>query len=258
MPNWCQGYLTVTGLPEKIVEFDNKFKAKHISMETSMTTMLKVTFDESKYAGRKYKVGPYTNQFASEKDKEENITVQSIDVIKEVEDYSFINFVAPTEEDYLNGWYNWNCNNWGTKWDVCDFQDPEYDEGETNINYSFSTAWSPCEPVIAAMAKAFPELDFEYSYDESGMCFAGINRYSNGERTEELYGEGDDYRRFLKEHMEYDFCECQECKELLYRDDVEDNENKCPECGSANVLDECGKPFNEEEVKENEEERKDE
>lgn len=254
MPNWCQGYINITGDAAKIKEFDDKFKAKHVSIEASSTTILKKMFEECEYVDKKYRVTHYTNKSASEKSKEMSVTVNVIDNIVEKESYSFVNFVTPTEEDYLNGWYDWNCKNWGTRSDIYDFQKPEYDEGDTSINYSFSTAWSPCCPVVKAMAEAFPELEFEYSYDESGMCYAGIDKYSNGKLTEELYGEGDNYRKFLKEHMEYDFCECKDCGELLYRDDIEDNDNKCPECESTNVVDEQGNPFNQE-IKENEEEK---
>lgn len=258
MPNWCQGYLEVKGSYERLVEFDNKFKAKHISMETSSTTMLKKMFDESKYAGRKYRVGPYKNQFASDKDKEESITIQMIDTSKEVEDYSFINFVAPTEEDYLNGWYDWNCNHWGTKWDVCDFQEPfELTPDDDAINYTFCTAWSPCEPVIDAISKAFTDLEFQYSYEEDGMQFAGIVTYKDGERTEEHYSEDNKYREFQKEYLDRDFCTCGDCGSLVERYEYED-EGKCPECESTNILDECGNKINKEEIEENKEERKDE
>ena len=42
------------------------------------------------------------------------------------------------------------------------------------LKYKFETAWTPCTPVILAMAKAFPGLRFELSYSEEfGAEFAG-------------------------------------------------------------------------------------
>ena len=46
-----------------------------------------------------------------------------------------------------DGWYTWNVNNWGTKWD---FGKGEYDDPATIENnevvISFNTAWSPPIP----------------------------------------------------------------------------------------------------------------
>ena len=236
MPNWCSNYLEVTGSEEKLREFDNKFKAKHISMETSQTSMPEAMFKAENYVGKKYKVVNIN--------KKGSITLQVIDSIKEVEGYSFVNFVPPTEEDYLNGWYDWNCNNWGTKWGICDLQEPDNldDKPLTSIGYSFCTAWSPCTPVIESMAKAFPELSFEYSYEECGMQFAGIKKYNDGELTESLESEEDKYREFLKEHMEREYYTCKDCGALLEEYELEDNENKCSECESANIVDFEGNP----------------
>ena len=42
-----------------------------------------------------------------------------------------------------------------------------------SLFYSFSTAWSPCNPVIEKMGEMFPSLTFNYKYYERGMGFAG-------------------------------------------------------------------------------------
>lgn len=60
-------------------------------------------------------------------------------------------------------WYNWNNNNWMTKWDACEV-DVEFEAHQIVIR--FSTAWSPPEPVFAAMSKQFPELTFEFYWEE--------------------------------------------------------------------------------------------
>jgi len=86
-------------------------------------------------------------------------------------------------------WYNWNCKNWGTKWDTQGYSFEDF--GET-LNFGFNTAWSPCLPAIKKLAKLFPDTKIEYSYAEGGCCFAGKHIYKHGrqvssEETEDIH-----------------------------------------------------------------------
>ena len=72
-----------------------------------------------------------------------------------------------------NNWYDWSIKNWGTKWNSIDAELDGYE-------IQFLTAWSPCVPVIATLAKLFPTLRFTYRYFECGMCFCGERIYENG------------------------------------------------------------------------------
>lgn len=92
-------------------------------------------------------------------------------------------------------WYDWRIENWGTKWnseDVCL-------DGNT---FGFETAWSPCSPVILALAKRFPEAAFRYVYDESGMGFCGAEEYRNGKLVYSL--EADFHETYLEDDSESD------------------------------------------------------
>ena len=69
-------------------------------------------------------------------------------------------------------WYDWCCNNWGTKWDVGgDGFDP-IDAGPNKTCLTFDSAWAP--PINAM--EVFVELGFSVRlyYYEPGMAFAGI------------------------------------------------------------------------------------
>ena len=69
-------------------------------------------------------------------------------------------------------WYEWDINNWGTKWNFCDATVTEFfEDGE--LVYHFETAWSPPIPVIIKMGEMFPQLRFELDYIEEGMAFKG-------------------------------------------------------------------------------------
>lgn len=69
-----------------------------------------------------------------------------------------------TTMEESNHWYYWNTRNWGTKWDACEAD--VLSRSESEIVYSFSTAWAPPTPVFYAMVQQFPELSFELRYNE--------------------------------------------------------------------------------------------
>lgn len=92
-----------------------------------------------------------------------------------------------------DNWYDWSCENWGTKRNACD---ATLDGHE----YYFETAWSPCSPVISALAKRFPEATMRYSYNESGMAFCGIEEYKDGKLIYTL--SGDYYEYYLEDDCE--------------------------------------------------------
>jgi hypothetical protein len=79
-------------------------------------------------------------------------------------------------------WYNWNVANWGTKWNCGDVWHDRADDSvvEGKTSYNFDTAWSPAEPVVAALAEQFPTLSLTHRYCEGGMGFAGEVEYANG------------------------------------------------------------------------------
>jgi hypothetical protein len=64
---------------------------------------------------------------------------------------------------------------------------------EGTTSYNFDTAWSPAEPVVAALAEKFPTLSIVHRYCEGGMGYAGQVVYLNGEEiSRDEYGGGDE------------------------------------------------------------------
>lgn len=73
-------------------------------------------------------------------------------------------------------WYEWCCQNWGTKWNACE-------DGWVLDNgmLVFQTAWSAPFPVIEALAQKYPDLEFTHRWaDEDIGINCGQMRYSNG------------------------------------------------------------------------------
>ena len=88
-----------------------------------------------------------------------------------------LNSIIPMAGDWD---YGWCVNNWGTKWEV---EARLAVEEETSLIYSFDSAWSPPELVIAELAHRFPNCTIRHAYDEPGMDFGGYTIYNNGEEV---------------------------------------------------------------------------
>jgi hypothetical protein len=98
---------------------------------------------------------------------------------------------------FNNGGYAWCVKNWGTKWNSChgDVSQPK----PTELIYGFSTAWSPCNPVIEKLIFKFRNLKFKYEFEEWGDAIAGVLEGNKGHITRD-----DSY--------EIDIGECPECE----------------------------------------------
>jgi len=84
-----------------------------------------------------------------------------------------------------NDWYDWNVRNWGTKWNAYDV---EIEDGTSTLKcyltYTFSTAWSPPEGVIRALAKKIEELNFKLQFNwefEEEQGWGGEYGFTRGE-----------------------------------------------------------------------------
>lgn len=99
-------------------------------------------------------------------------------------DYIYQGALGPEEKKIYgkNNWYDWSIENWGTKWNSDDVE-------IENNEIQFLTAWSPCDPVIAALAKMYPTMRFTYTFYETEMCFCGMRVYENGKIV--FYYDGD-------------------------------------------------------------------
>jgi hypothetical protein len=82
-----------------------------------------------------------------------------------------------------DGWYTWNVNNWGTKWDFGkdEYDDPvsiQYRMSKENgiVEISFNTAWSP--PIQFYDYLVGLGYKVRASYFEPGCAFCGI--YEDG------------------------------------------------------------------------------
>lgn len=76
-------------------------------------------------------------------------------------------------------WYDWNVNNWGTKWDV-DAEIDNFTVSDTEIIFTFDSAWSPPTRAMVKLGELFPDICIRHSYLEEGMCFVGVLTIEDG------------------------------------------------------------------------------
>ena len=74
-----------------------------------------------------------------------------------------------------NNWYDWACNNWGTKWGVYDVSLCE------NDTYMFQSAWSPATKIVQKLSEKFPNATFILKFADEGGGFIGYEHIKNGE-----------------------------------------------------------------------------
>jgi hypothetical protein len=196
MPNWVYNYVVITGKTEELQAFLTKATEPR----------------------------PYENGLSEDRD------------------FSFWNFVAPPEDklgeyfgihgwadgkqqgDTPTNWYNWNNENWGTKWDANDQYATELDElgdGTARVSISYNTAWSIPEPVMRAMVGQHPELHFKFSCEEEqgwGADFAGEDGELEETKSWDIPNSHADY----VDRDNEDGCACG------YSDDEDDWYKDCP------------------------------
>jgi len=109
----------------------------------------------------------------------------------DVREFSF-NALVPRPKTESTNWYDWNCNNWGTKWDASEPSVYISDE-DFKVDITFDTAWSPPIEWLQKVAPQFPKLQFTLLYYEGGMGFAGELEYEEGqEYRHSQYGSDDE------------------------------------------------------------------
>jgi hypothetical protein len=85
------------------------------------------------------------------------------------------NHLCPRPESEEENWYDWNINNWGTKWDVTPYDWRREDDNTISMN--FDSAWSP--PTTLYEYLVSEGWDVRAYYQEEGMSFIG--KFEDGE-----------------------------------------------------------------------------
>jgi hypothetical protein len=79
--------------------------------------------------------------------------------------------------------YDWAIENWGTKWgaDEPTLEVWQLPDDCVQADYQFRTAWSPPKPIVAALAKRFPDVRFTLDGYERGAAYHSSDVFMDGE-----------------------------------------------------------------------------
>lgn len=99
-----------------------------------------------------------------------------------------------TEERKLygrNNWYDWSCDNWGTKWNACN---NEYDAEIFNgtLVYDFETAWSAPYPIVQKISEKYKCACVLEYYDEDFGYNCGRYECTSGTVVKDVCFNGGD------------------------------------------------------------------
>lgn len=111
-------------------------------------------------------------------------------------------------------WYEWSCNNWGTKWNASEV------EWIADNCVEFETAWSFCFPIVKKLSEMFPDVEIVFCFadEDCGSANAGDGRMIAGKETDDTEypktGDKRAYEIYLDLHPEYE-------DELVYDPDLD-------------------------------------
>ena len=152
MPNWCDNQVSITG-PNSVI---NKIE-KIVKEEDNKNGLLQFMFP------RPAELDDTTSP-APRETKEDKLKSKAL-----MEKYGHDN------------WYDWSCDNWGTKWEVCEFYGvdrQEISDDESTISFAFQSAWAPPTGAYQEFVDKHP-VSLEAKYHEPGCDFMGI--WDNGD-----------------------------------------------------------------------------
>ena len=162
MPNHVQNILTITGHKNHVERMlkhlengEDKFSFKKI---IPMPEELEGTRSPANIVSEsEYKKLQYQKNFSADPDPRFG-TKGSI-TKKMSEDW--------IERFGADNWYDWTCNNWGTKWgayDVTISEPSELGDGKIEVVIHFQTAWSSGALAISKLAENYRTIDFYLRY----------------------------------------------------------------------------------------------
>jgi len=193
MPNWCFNGLTVEGNPDLVNDLvrivNRPFVMIHDNwnMETGEMEVKQTTYPNPVFAFHNiwnHRQEGITDLEYVKQPKRSELPLDDGQWWKEMQEIAEVD----------NSWYNWNCRNWGTKWDVAVSSDNEYPDtymegpvdngGNLVVYYNFQTAWSPPFPAMEKLSAQYPSLLFTLSFEEE-TGWGGECEFLRGEMISE-------------------------------------------------------------------------
>ena len=163
MPNWITNILEVSGNPADVARLMKKVKGKRVGGEKPSP----FAFD---------RIVPIPKELQGIRTGSMKIGKTFFHEWYEMGDDGAPQGITPEMQKELikktgaKNWYDWCCQNWGTKWNACHPGEPEVSKlkKRTDVTYCYDTAWAPPEPVLRELSKMFPKVDFHLYWEDDG------------------------------------------------------------------------------------------
>lgn len=171
MPNWCFNELTISGEKAKVVRFLEGLKAVPAAYNGEVETKPCYTLNSYVPVPQEVQQGPYSPTYGE-------------------------HVLSPLTQ--VCG-YNWQIENWGSKWDCMATEEFEAEmthafsnlevqpEDHVEVSLQFETAWSPISQWVETVGQQFSDLVFTLHYCEEGMGFGGVTEVIDGNVDERYY-----------------------------------------------------------------------
>jgi len=93
-------------------------------------------------------------------------------------------------DTYEEGWYEWCCAHWGTKWSP---EDPtlDYSEGDTSLSATFQTAWNAPHALLTYLTIIHPSLTITNEWENENYETVGSTTYAQGAMTSQMIDPSD-------------------------------------------------------------------
>lgn len=221
MPNWVTNFIELEGDEKRIAELKSAVRKEEHSTGTvdfnkiiPMPKELDIVAGSSTDKGLKaYSLFAEIYQLGTKRTKEELLN------IPEKSEQAFLKYKKDIKpEDWELGrqayrnvlqygyptWYEWACNNWGTKWNACGYdQNTDYSNGD---KLWFQTAWSAPHPILQKLSEQYPDIRFTHEWaDEDLGVNCGRREYFGGECQDRFYPQdGKEALEFAARIWEYD------------------------------------------------------
>lgn len=167
MPNWCENNLSITGNKEELDRLVEYVKGEDESFSFHAILPIPKELQGTQSPANIVTQKEYDNIPPElwAKMIDPNNPFESIPITTKMSKIYIM--------EYGNdNWYDWSCDNWGTKWDTRHVEMQR--SSPTELSYFFDTAWSPPEGIYKELVNQFPTLRFTLQWSEEGGEFGTI------------------------------------------------------------------------------------
>ena len=172
MPNWCNNEVNISGETEEVQRFKEFVRDKDLD---------RIADDGNPFSFNS--ILPLPEELEGFTAPPNIVSQEEYDKFESVEATEDKPFPIgkPMTRDMSNrfqreygfdNWYDWQNENWGTKWDASEVVLDDWDVD--SLFYTFDTAWSPPIGIYNELTKLFPKLEISWFYREDGMQVAGF------------------------------------------------------------------------------------